>query len=172
MKNGHNLLTRPRVHFQIRPPPDSAEKMFGHRPSAPITIPTKKTTTSQVSSKEKLLAELLRDLSGNSFPQLASALLPQLGYREPTAQKRKRSLSKRRRRRSSSYSDTSGEDSYEKSRSFSSGDEDSDDTCFTSTPDIQVSPIGTDEEADSLAIQTRLAPLPGQRNFKGLGPKI
>lgn len=171
MNDGLNPRT-PRVTFKLEPPADSVEKMFGHRPSVENTAPTAPTTTPQVSSRERLLAELLRDLSGSKFPDLASALLPQLGSRGSTRRRRTRRPTTGSKRRSRPW-ESESEDSYsEGSGSFSSGAEDSDGTCFSTTPELQISPIGSDEETSCSAAQTRLAPLPGQANFRGLGPRF
>lgn len=172
MKNGLNLHDRPKVNFQLTPPVDSAEKTSGHQRKPESTAHTKKTSTNQVSSRAKHLAELLKDLTGNNFPQLASVLLPKLESRGRTAPKRRKYSIIKNRRRKREYYTSSGEDSSESSRSFSSGAEDTDSSSVGDYGPVPNTPIGSDEETNCSAIQTRLAPLPGQKDFRGLGPKI
>lgn len=147
-----------------------SEETSGLLPRAPPTTPERRTTTPKVSSKTKLLAELLRDLSGNRFPQLASALLPKLGSRGTTARRRRSKPISKNRKRGSSWLSDSDSDWSDDSRSYSSGG--TEDTCFSSTPELQISSECSDAEAESPPVTTRLAPLPGQKNFRGLGPPI
>lgn len=159
MKDGINLLTRPRVHFQLNP---ELEEGSGHHKSAPITVPETPTTTSQVSSREQLLAELLKDLSGSKFPQVASALLPQLGYRDTTRRRRKKPPTTGGKRKYAESSDDSDSSWSTSSLSFSSGS--------WETPDLQISSLSSEEEGASSAVTTRLAPLPRGTAPKYLGP--
>lgn len=169
MRTGFNLL-RMRVSFTLRPPPDSEERTSGHQPRPPPTTPERTTMTPQVSSRERLLAELLRDLSGSNFPDLASALLPKLGCRDTTPRRRRRRPTGGRKRKHSGWlSDSGSSYSDESDSSWSRG---SDDTCFSRTPDLEISPEHPDPETESYATEMRLAPLPGSRNFKGLGPRL
>lgn len=159
MKDGINLPNRPKVTFQLSP---ELAEASGRPQSAPITIPERKTTTPQVSSREQLLAELLKDLSGTNFPQLASALLPQLGCRASTPPRRRRRHTAGTKRKFTIDSDESDSSWTCSSASFSSGG--------WETPELQISSLSSDEEGASSAVTTRLAPLPRGTDPKYLGP--
>lgn len=150
---------------------ESTQKMSGLQKKSENTVRTRPTTTSGGLSKEALFAELLKDLSGNNFPQLASVLLPKLGSRDtmPRRRRRRRTISRNRRKRE--YESDSDDSYYDDSASFSSGGRKST-HAGVSESDSEESAFGTDEEALRFAAQTRLAPLPGQENFRGLGPRI
>lgn len=165
MKLGHN----PRiVNFQLTPPTDTPEKVCGHPPDAPSTSSTTPISTPQVSSREKHFAELLKDLSGQNFDQLASVLLQRLGCRERTRRRKKKKVTFGRKRKNAEMYETDSDEYSAYSASFSSGE--------NSTP--YTSETEEESENDRMAAsarypaQTKLAPLPGQRDFKPLGPRI
>lgn len=166
MNTGFNPRTM-HVNFNLTAPPNTPEKKYGHQPSAESTPYIPKTTMKQVSSKPKHYAELLKDLSGNNFEELASVLLQRLGCRERTVRRKKKKLTIGRKRRSNVLSDSESSDYTEYSASFSSGQNSS---YYDSSETEEKSPYHRYSKASGYAAQTRLAPLPGQADFQPLGP--
>lgn len=166
MKLGHNPRT---VTFQLTPPMDTPEKVSGRPPDVPSTSSTVPISTPQVSSRERHFAELLKDLSGQNFDQLASVLLQRLGCRERTRRRKKKKVTFGRKRKNAEMYETDSDEYSAYSASFSSGE--------NSTPSDS-SETEEESENDRMApsarypAQTKLAPLPGQRDFKPLGPRI
>lgn len=165
MNTGFNHRTR--VTFQLEAPPNTPEKKSGHPPNAESTPYIQKTTMSQVSSKAKHYAELLKDLSGSNFEELASVLLQHLGSRGRTARRKKKRPTIGRKRKSYELSDSESETSY--SASFSSGQ---DSSYYDTSESEEKSPQHRYTKGKSYPAQTKLAPLPGQADFQPLGPCI
>lgn len=161
---------RTRVTFQLTAPTATPEKECGPRPNAANTASGRPTTMNQVSSRARLLAELLSDLSGPNFPELASVLLPQLGSREPTARRRRRRPTTTRKRKSRAWSESESDFDSENSASFSSNQNSSYYT-DSSEEEMEESSIRGMQAIGSHPAARRLAQIPGQENFQPLGAR-
>lgn len=173
MKCGLN--PRRTVSFQMTPiqetPQKSTPNMSGRQPKSESTVRTRQTSTPGGLSKERLFAELLKDLSGSNFPKLASVLLPKLGSRDTMPQRRRSKPTLSGRKRKHEWIEDS-EDSFSgDSASFSSGGEYSENADLSGA-DSEEGAFGGVQAAPSYAAQTRLAPLPIKGHYPTLGPPM
>lgn len=158
-----------KVHFDLSPPLEESleETECGPQRNVVTTGPTTQTTTPQVSSKAKHLAELLKDLSGDNFPELASVLLSKIGSRERVHRRRRKRPTGNTKKRYRDWELVSSGSSSDSSYTGSTGrDWSGTETSTTDTEDDQ------DQACTSNAIQTRLAPLFKPEDLRPLGPPI